>query len=297
MPIKEINPEDPIFQTLKQEVTTIKIHGSKFEMPKFLQKRDATTITQKLKPVPIPVTVSVVPVIQTEPEPIPVTEQVAGIIEVPKLEQVKLKVKSAWELPTPTSIKKRPVPPSPIPEPVPAPQPIPAKEPSYIHDPAGAAERIMQRHTTPTPAKKAIPEYVWPRPTPTPEPVTAPMFTNEYPDMADIYGTGKKPGGGFRLPFIFQRKEKQFIPPEDRVQVSDIKMNIDWKKMGGLIAQVGVGIVAVWFGLTSTGSFYEPASRFSGELATIFYGYQLGTLFVVLGCLLGYDAIRRAGKL
>lgn len=271
MPIKEIDPNDPLFHNLKMEATTVKIPGSKFAIPSFMQKREATLITPKARPIPTPVPIPVVP--QPEPEPIiadPVPEPVKQVRSVDTLPQVRVKVKQSWDLPMPTDIRRRPVPPSPIPEP--APQPVPARE--------------------------AIPEYVWPK---KPEPVvTAPVSEYQQLDSADIYGTRKKPGGsGFKLPSFFQRKEKVIIPSEyqTRETITQSKFSIDWKKMRRLIVQVGVGVIFVYFGLTSTGSFYEPASRFSGDLATIFYVFQLGTLLTTIGCIIGYDAIRRAGKL
>jgi len=264
MPIKEIDPNDPLFRNLKMEATTVKIPGSKFALPTFMQKREATLITPKAKPIPVPVPVPVVPA----PEPVP--EPVKQVRSVDTLPQVKVKVKQSWDLPMPTDTRRKPVPPSPHPEP--APQPIPARS--------------------------VVPEYVWPK---KPEPViVAPVSEYQQLDTADIYGTRKKPGGsGFKLPSFFQRKEKLVIPADYQVQETIIhsKSLIDWKKMSRLILQIGIGVVFVYFGLTTTGSYYEPASRVSGDLATVFYVFQFGTLLTIIGCIIGYDAIRRAGKL
>jgi hypothetical protein len=275
MPIKEIDPNDPLFRNLKMEGATVKVAGSKFAIPSFMQKRDATLITPKVKPIPVPIPVPVVtPELIPEPivEPIPEPEPVKQVRSVDTLPQVKVKVKQSWDLPMPTDIRRRPVPPSPIPEPVPVPQPVPARE--------------------------AMPEYIWPK---KPEPVvTAPVSECQQLDSADIYGTRKKPSGsGFKLPSFFQRKEKLIVPIDYKAQetITRPKFSIDWKKMSRLIVQIGVGVLFVYIGLTSTGSYYEPASRVSGDLATVFYVFQLGTLLTTIGCILGYDAIRRAGKL
>lgn len=273
MPIREIDPNDPALMYGAEPTARTK---SKSVLSSFIQKKDPFRMTE-VKPVqepkPEPVVASVPEQIVYQQVSAPQSHQVRSTDTLP---QVRLKVP---QLPFTPLANKRPIPPSPIPEPVPAPQPIPAKEPAYITDPVKAAERIMQRHV--------IPDYVWPK---KPEPVAAPVNEYQYPDSADIYGTGT----GFKLPSFFQ-KEKQFIPPEEHITQPVVA--VDWKSMGGLIAQVGIGIVAVWFGLTSTGSYFEPASRFSGDLATIFYGYQLGTLLTIFGCFLGYDAFRKAGKL
>jgi hypothetical protein len=58
-----------------------------------------------------------------------------------------------------------------------------------------------------------------------------------------------------------------------------------------------IGAVLIYFGLTSTGSYYMPASRFAGDLATVFYQYQIGVLLSMVGVVLIYDAIRKAGRL
>ena len=108
----------------------------------------------------------------------------------------------------------------------------------------------------------------------------SPVFTNEYP--VDIYGTEKKPGGSsFKLPSFFQRKEKSLIIAADPF-IPETKTAIDWKKMSRLILQIGIGVVFVYFGLTTTGSYYEPASRVSGDLATVFYVFQFGTLLAII---------------
>jgi hypothetical protein len=75
------------------------------------------------------------------------------------------------------------------------------------------------------------------------------------------------------------------------------RLNFDKKRMTLFVVEGVAGMLAVWFGLTSTGSYYTTASRFAGDLATVFYGYQLGTLMAIVGVLLVYDSVRRAGNL
>ena len=56
---------------------------------------------------------------------------------------------------------------------------------------------------------------------------------------------------------------------------------------------VGVGIT--WFGVYNAGSYYMTATRFGGGLADMFYTNQLGTILIVVGLILCYDAVKRAG--
>ena len=59
----------------------------------------------------------------------------------------------------------------------------------------------------------------------------------------------------------------------------------------------GIGAVMIWFGLTSTVSYFAQASRFSGWLGTVFYGFQAGTLIAMVGAILIYDSLKRSGYL
>lgn len=58
-----------------------------------------------------------------------------------------------------------------------------------------------------------------------------------------------------------------------------------------------LGLAMIWFGLTSTGSYYSSATRFGGELANIFYGWQIGTLAAMVGVVLIYHAVRKTANL
>jgi hypothetical protein len=282
MPIKEIDPNDPIFRQLNTEARTLgKLQMSKFAMPTFMQKRETVLVEPKAKPIPVPVPVPIVPQPEQTIEPLiepvgtpmpvqqPIPEPVKQVRSVDTLPQVKVKVKPSWELPM--DMKRRPVPPSPLPEP--APQPVPAR--------------------------KAMPAYVWPK-KPSYQPTVAPASEYQYLDSADIYGTRKKPGGSsLKLPSFFQRKAKTdpFLEETILPEETKPKTEVNWKSIGKLVGQLAVGVVFVYFGLTNNGSYYEPASRFSGDLATAFYVYQLGTLMTSIGCIIGYDAFRKARKL
>lgn len=64
-----------------------------------------------------------------------------------------------------------------------------------------------------------------------------------------------------------------------------------------VFAPVGIGFVLIVFGLTSTGSYFTPMGKFAGPLADVFYGWQAGTFLAMIGTVLIYDAIKRAGYL
>jgi hypothetical protein len=64
-----------------------------------------------------------------------------------------------------------------------------------------------------------------------------------------------------------------------------------------IFAPIGVGLILIVFGLTSTGSYFTPMGKFAGVLADIFYGWQAGTFLAMVGSILIYDAIKRTGYL
>jgi hypothetical protein len=60
------------------------------------------------------------------------------------------------------------------------------------------------------------------------------------------------------------------------------------------LAKLAVAIALIWFGATTTGSFYGPASgKFAGVLATIFYQYQAGLMLEFVGIVVIYDQIKK----
>jgi hypothetical protein len=57
------------------------------------------------------------------------------------------------------------------------------------------------------------------------------------------------------------------------------------------------GLFLIWFGLTTTGSYYVSATRFGDILFEIFYVWQAGTLMAMVGAIFIYDAVKRTGYL
>ena len=173
----------------------------------------------------------------------------------------------------------------PVPQPVAQMQPQPPQNDSV---PVYPKKRIVYPTASPKPTEplKMAP-LAAPRPTPThPLPVYVPPQPEEFMDTDEIYGsaTAYAPAA-----ITATRTPRSFKPK--------LALNFSMKKMPLLVAEGVVGFVAIYLGLTQTGSYYTPASRFAGELATVFYGYQLGTLAAMVGVVLIYDAIRRAGNL
>lgn len=64
-----------------------------------------------------------------------------------------------------------------------------------------------------------------------------------------------------------------------------------------IFGSIGIGVILIVFGLTSTGSYFTPIGKFAGVLADIFYGWQAGTFLAMIGTILIYDAIKRTGYL
>ena len=61
-----------------------------------------------------------------------------------------------------------------------------------------------------------------------------------------------------------------------------------------LAIRIPVIAILLWFGITTAGSYFGPASgKFSGELANLFYVSQVGNLLIILGCIIGYDTVRK----
>ena len=53
------------------------------------------------------------------------------------------------------------------------------------------------------------------------------------------------------------------------------------------------GIGLLWFGIFNAGSFYASGTRMSGQLATIFYVWQVGNIMEIIGCILAYNGAMR----
>ena len=72
----------------------------------------------------------------------------------------------------------------------------------------------------------------------------------------------------------------------------DNKANLNHAiNLGGRIV---VCIAFIWFGLTAQGSVNGPGMyKYTGELALVFYRWQLGTLIAGIGMLVGYDTFKK----
>jgi hypothetical protein len=68
----------------------------------------------------------------------------------------------------------------------------------------------------------------------------------------------------------------------------------NYKKFGIALLKVGIGCFLIWFGASSSGSAFGPASgKFGGQLAQVFYVYQVGMLLAMIGVIFIYDAINK----
>ena len=68
-------------------------------------------------------------------------------------------------------------------------------------------------------------------------------------------------------------------------------------KLGALlIAQLAVGLILLFIGVSAAGSYFSPTGKFGGILATLFYSYQLGTLLIITGTIFIYDVVRSIRK-
>ena len=63
--------------------------------------------------------------------------------------------------------------------------------------------------------------------------------------------------------------------------------NLSLKRIGTGIA----GLVMLWFGATTAGSYFVAASRFKGILATVFYEWQVASVIAMIGLILLYHSI------
>jgi len=151
--------------------------------------------------------------------------------------------------------------------------------PPYIREPVIQGNAIA--------GNAASPQMMFP-PVPAPQPMAAADL-----DVAEIYGTGR----GIALPKFKLPSFRRKTPDYSDTLREDVKPAFNWKGLILLLNQVIAGIVLVYLGLTTTGSYYQPVSRYTGQMAMVFYQYQLGVLVVIVGCFLVYHAFGRAGKL
>jgi hypothetical protein len=59
------------------------------------------------------------------------------------------------------------------------------------------------------------------------------------------------------------------------------------------IIEIIVGSISIIFGLINSGSLYLIATQYEGQLAATLYKYQIGSLIVMVGVVIVYDAIKR----
>jgi len=60
-----------------------------------------------------------------------------------------------------------------------------------------------------------------------------------------------------------------------------------------LLKRIIIAGILIWFGATSTGSYYGVlAHRYTGDLARVFYQWQVGTILVSIGVCILYDTYK-----
>lgn len=246
-----------------------------------------------IPPPPMPEPVQPEPVTMIEPEYAPeyIPEHIPEIPQVaPSQSQpvIKKQVRSAFDLPfNPGNVidKKRYVPihiPPAVTEPlvipdtiqrttdreVPLPEPTVATQPAFPHRPKPVPAPVITPVSIPA---NIIAERV---------PII-PERVYEYPDTAAIYG---------RVSNAPTRTEFQNTP------LHLPKLNFSYQT--GLITtffivRIVLGVVMVGFGIYTGGSYYGPnIGKFSGDLSTLFYRYQLGMIIAFAGMIIIYDALR-----
>ena len=94
--------------------------------------------------------------------------------------------------------------------------------------------------------------------------------------------------------FVFEKGPAVVKPAEN---IRNLNPRDAFIKAAKLAVPILIGGIMIWLGLTTTGSYFESASRFKGVLADVFYTWQIGTFIAMIGCILIYDAIRRSGYL
>ena len=80
-------------------------------------------------------------------------------------------------------------------------------------------------------------------------------------------------------------KPKEVTGPLDRFSLPRFNLKRE--------LQEAFGLVLLYFGITIAGSYYNPGSRFAGGYADLLYGWQFGTLVMISGAIIIYDAITR----
>jgi hypothetical protein len=74
--------------------------------------------------------------------------------------------------------------------------------------------------------------------------------------------------------------QEVFSPVDESPLFEDVKRKLSPQEAfvatAKIFAPMGIGVVLIVFGLTTTGSYFSPVGKFAGVLAEIFYGWQAG---------------------
>jgi hypothetical protein len=235
------------------------------------------------RPVPVPKIPDIPEPVQSEPEYVPeyIPEE---LLEVPAEPQpapvpiLKKSVKSAFDLPFNPDMHGRG-------------NYIPVHIPPAVTEPLVIPKNIAKPVPQPVP-KPVVPVPVQPVRAVSPniiaerQPIIAERVY-EFPDTAAIYGRQPVPAAPARTTF------------QNTVSVPTSRMSLHLPKFeSGLfltffIVRIVLGIAMVGFGIYTSGSYYGPAiGKFSGDLAMLFYRYQLGMVIAFAGMIVVYDALR-----
>lgn len=69
-------------------------------------------------------------------------------------------------------------------------------------------------------------------------------------------------------------------------------VNLGWDiliPLGGFIVCIGI----LWFGIFNAGGFYTTGTRLEGDLARIFYVWQVGNLMEIAGVVGGWECLKK----
>jgi hypothetical protein len=108
-----------------------------------------------------------------------------------------------------------------------------------------------------------------------------PERVHEYPDSASIYGgTTTAPARTTFQDTPSHLSKFNFSPGSGLITMF-------------FIVRIVLGIAMVGFGIYTSGSYYGSAiTKYSGDMAMLFYRYQLGMILAFAGMILVYDALR-----
>jgi hypothetical protein len=156
--------------------------------------------------------------------------------------------------------------------------------------------RPVPTPTKPVPAPEPEPEIV-----PTPTPPAQPKYNPQVRIEEVLMEPMPAPALNSQPQQAPQRQFIPFTPPQPTptaqrtITLPSFSLNREnAKKYGIALVKFSLAAVMIWIGITTTGSYFGPASgKFSGQLAQVFYQFQLGTLVACCGLILAYDAIQK----